>query len=146
MSRIAATDHLDACDGDVPVLPDLDALFARYATRYMAGDAGAVADLYGAPCLAIRSGAVIPLADRSAVVEHLEGLMAAYRAAGAAMANIMSIEVLPQGDAALLATVHWDIRTASGSLVRDFRTSYQLAGDVGWRIVSYVNHDFIGLA
>lgn len=41
-------------------------LFERYSDRYMAGDAEAVADMYGAPFLAVRNGVPLHLADRSA--------------------------------------------------------------------------------
>lgn len=120
---------------------DVLAFFKRYAALYMAGDAQAVADIYAAPFLAVRSGKPIHLADRDAVVEHLSGLMMAYKKSGAASADIDGIDLLGQGDSALLATVHWVIRTADGGVVRDFRTSYQLVGWGPWQILSYVNHD-----
>ena len=122
---------------------DFGSYFSRYADRYMAGDVNAIADMYEAPFLAVRGGAAFHLADRAAVVDHLATLMAAYRSAGAAAANIVDVEVLTQGDGAALATVRWDVRSASGELVRDFRTSYQFAGPEPWRIVSYVNHDTV---
>ena len=118
-------------------------LFDRYADRYMAGDADAVADMYIAPFVAVRNGAPIYLADRHAVVEHLASLMAAYARSGAAAAKIKDIALLEQGDSATLVTVHWNVRSATGEMIRDFRTSYQLVGRPS-RIVSYVNHDGVG--
>lgn len=120
---------------------DVLAFFQRYAALYMAGNAEAVADIYAAPFLAVRSGKAIHLYDRDAVVEHLSGLMTAYRNSGAASADVDSLDVLEQGDNALLATVHWVIRTADRGVVRDFHTSYQLVGRNPWQILSYVNHD-----
>jgi ketosteroid isomerase-like protein len=117
-------------------------LFERYADRYMAGDADAVADMYSAPFLAVRNGTPIYLADRPSVVEHLAGLMTAYARSGAAVAQIADIDLLEQGDGATLVTVHWNVRSASGEMIRDFRTSYQLAGRPS-KIVSYVNHDIV---
>lgn len=122
---------------------DVSSIFDRYAERYMAGDAEAVADMYTAPFTAIRSGVPIHLPDRAAVVEHLAGLMTAYRAAGAARAEVASIDVLAQGDRAQAATVHWHVRSADGAMIRDFRTTYQMVGPDPWRIVSYVNHDVV---
>lgn len=122
---------------------DLSAFFDRYAERYMASDAEAVADMCDAPFMAVRSGTPIHLADRAAVVEHLSGLMAAYRQAGAAKAEIAGIEVLGQGNRAQAGTVHWHVRSADGGMIRDFRTTYQLVGPDPWRIVSYVNHDLV---
>lgn len=89
----------------------------------------------------MRSGTPIYLPDRAAVVEHLSGLMAAYRQAGAAKAEIARIDLLGQGNRAHAATVHWQIRSADGTMIRDLRTTYQLVGPDPWRVVSYVNHD-----
>lgn len=122
---------------------DLRSFFAHYADRYMARDVDAVTDLYDAPFLAVRGGSAIHLGDRVAVAEHLTGLMDAYRKAGAAQAEIIDLDVLEQGDGAALATVRWNVLSAAGDLIRDFRTSYQLVGPEPWRIVSYVNHDAV---
>lgn len=67
--------------------------------------------------------------------------MAAYQSAGAASATIVEIDVLEQGGGAALATVHWRVVAKDGTVVRDFRTSYQLVAADPWRILSYVNHD-----
>ncbi len=122
---------------------EIAALLGRYAEAYMAGDADWVAGVYDAPFLAVRGGQPIHLADRAAVVEHVGTLMAAYRAAGAARADIAGLDVLEQGDSAALATVRWNVRAADGTLIRDFRSSYQFVGPDPWRIVSYVNHDTV---
>ena len=120
---------------------DVEAYFRRYAELYMAAEAEAVADLCEVPFLAVRGGTAIHLPDRAALVEHLAGLMAAYRRSGATAANIVEMTDLPQGDGASFVTVHWDVRAADGAQVRDFRSSYQLVGRDAALIVSYVNHD-----
>ncbi|MES2208621.1 MAG: DUF4440 domain-containing protein [Chloroflexota bacterium] len=120
---------------------ELGSFFERYAERYMAGDAEAIADMCEAPFLAVRSGKAFHLPDREAVVGHLATNMTAYRSAGAASADIADIDVQEQGSEAVLATVHWHVRGPDGTMVRDFRTSYQLVVADPWRIVSYVNHD-----
>lgn len=124
---------------------DVERFFLEYARRYMAGDAEAVAtDQYSAPFLAVREGRAIALPDRAAIVEHLAGLMAAYRRAGATAAEIVELDVRAQGDAAALVTVHWNVLGADRQLVRDFRTSYQFVSRPAPRVVSYVNHDVVG--
>ena len=122
---------------------DLVPFFRRYAALYMAGDADAVADLCETPFLAVRMGKTNHLSDRAALVDHLTGLMTAYRSAGAAVAEIVDLDPLPQGDRAALVTVHWNVRAADGTMIRDFRTSYQLVAEP-WRILGYVNHDTLG--
>jgi hypothetical protein len=119
----------------------LGPFFDRYAERYMAGDAEAIADMCEAPFLAVRSGTAFHLGDREAVVGHLANNMTAYQSAGAASADIVDIDILEQGTDAVLATVHWHVRAPDGTIVRDFRTSYQLVAADPWQILSYVNHD-----
>ena len=120
---------------------DLGSFFYRYAELYMAGDADAVVDLCEVPFLAVRSGATYHLLDRQAVLEHFAHNMAGYRSAGAAAADVVDIETQEQGTEAVIATVHWHVRAADGSIVRDFHTSYQRIVADPWRIISYVNHD-----
>ena len=126
-----------------PARRDLHAFFRGYAGLLLAGDAEAVADLAEAPFVAVRGGSPVHLADRKALVDHLSALMKGFIDAGAAHADILDIQAVAQGDAALMATVHWAIRASDGKPIRDFRTSYQLVGDREWRIVSYVNHDML---
>jgi hypothetical protein len=122
-------------------MSELAAFFSEYAERYMASDLDAIDAVYEAPLLAVREGRAIHLPDRAAVREHLTELMAAYSAAGAARADIAELDVVPLGESVALATVRWQVLEASGTLLRDFKSTYQLLrGDEGWRILSYVNH------
>lgn len=107
----------------------------------MASDAETVADMCEIPFLAVRSGEAFHLLDREAIVGHFAANMLAYRSAGAAAADIVDIDVHEQGTEAVLATVHWHVRAPDGTMIRDFRTSYQLVAANSWRILSYVNHD-----
>jgi hypothetical protein len=67
--------------------------------------------------------------------------MAAYAASGAAVAEAAEIDVTPQGNRAAAVTVRWRVRAGDGTLLRDFRTTYQFVGPDPWRVVTYVNHD-----
>lgn len=122
---------------------EIRSFFAHYAERYMAFDVDAVAALYEAPFLAVREGRPIHLPDAEAVRQHLVGLMAAYRDAGAAEAAIADLHSVSLGRSSALVTVRWHARAADGSLLRDFFTSYQLlrSGDGSWLILGYVYHD-----
>lgn len=120
---------------------NLAPVFEEYARRYMAGDAGWVAELYDAPFIAVRDGQAIHLGDRASVEAHVAELMAGYRHSGAARADIAALDVLEQGDGAALVTVHWQVRADDERLIRDFRTSYQVVARPTVRVVSYVNHD-----
>jgi len=121
---------------------ELDDFFAHYAERYMASDVEAVGALYEAPLVALRDGRAIHLPDRAAVDEHLGEVMAAYARSGAARADVAELDVVPLGHSSAMATVHWLVRDADGSVLKDFRTTYHLIRAEGsWRILSYTNHD-----
>ncbi|MDP8956562.1 MAG: nuclear transport factor 2 family protein [Actinomycetota bacterium] len=123
-------------------MADLRKFFAAYAERYMASDVDAVAAMCEAPLLAVREGRAIHLGNRSAVQGHLAELMRAYRSTGAARADIAELDVVPLGNSGAVTTVRWHVVDEAGTLLRDFRTTYQLLrGDDGWRILSYTNHD-----
>jgi len=123
-------------------MSDLELFFARYAERYMAADVDAVSAMYEAPLLALREGRAIHLADRTAVRAHLADVMAGYRRSGAARADIAALDVVPLGTSSVYATVRWQVRDASGGLLKDFRTTYHLIRVAEhWRILSYTNHD-----
>ena len=123
-------------------MSEFDSFFSSYAERYMASDVDAISAHYEAPLVAVRDGRVIHLADRGAVREHLIELMAAYQNVGAARADIAEIDVLSLGKSSAMVTVRWQVRDATGGLVRDFRTTYHLIRvDGALRILSYTNHD-----
>lgn len=117
---------------------ELDSFFSHYAERYMASDVDAISAVYEAPLLAVREGRAIHLSDRAAVRGHLTELMAAYQSAGAARADIAELDVMSLGKSSATVTVRWHVLDATGSLVRDFRTTYHiLRVDGEWRILSY---------
>jgi len=120
----------------------LDDYVADYAQRYMASDADAIATLCEVPLLAVRDGRAIHLEDATAVRDHFASLMAAYAKAGAARAEVASLDVRELGSSSAIATVRWHVLDAAGGPLRDFSTTYHLLRDGNsWRILSYTNHD-----
>lgn len=123
-------------------MEDVTDFFARYAEHYMESDVDAISALYEAPFLAVRDGSAIHLSDRKAVRDHLAQLMDEYQRAGAKRADIAGVDVVALGKSSQNVTVHWHVTGASGEVLKDFRTTYQLLRDgTGWRILSYANHD-----
>jgi hypothetical protein len=122
---------------------EFDTFFSHHAERYMASEVDAISAVYEAPLLGVREGCAIHhLSDRDAVRGHLTELMAAYQDAGAARADIAELDVVSLGESSAMVTVRWQVLDATGSLVRDFRTTYHiLRVDAEWRILSYTNHD-----
>ena len=108
----------------------------------MASDVDAISAVYEAPLLAVREGRAIHLPDRTAVRDHLAELMEAYEKVGAARADIAEVNVVPLGKSSATATVRRHVLDTTGTLLRDFRSTYHLLrADGTWRILSYTNHD-----
>lgn len=123
-------------------MSEFNTFFSAYAEKYMASDVDSISALYEAPLTAVREGRVIHLSDRTAVRDHLAELMAAYQDAGAVRADIAQIDEMNLGKSSAVVTVRWHVHDATGSLLRDFRTTYHLIrADGAWRILSYTNHD-----
>jgi hypothetical protein len=128
---------IPAVASDTP--PDL---VEAYGARYAAGDADGIADLCEAPLVAVRDGEVVHLPDRAAVVAHFQGLIDGYRGSGAASFGLDSVRVQPLGERSCVTTAAWRVLDTDGQLLRERVTSYHLvAGEAGWRVLSYINHD-----
>ena len=119
----------------------VEALILEYTRRYIAADVDGVTELCETPFLAIREGRAIHLSDRDAVHEHYARHINAYRAAGYASFAPVELDVRHLGDQAAFVTVRWHALDAANHVVRDSLTTYHvLAGEGGWRFLSYTNH------
>lgn len=117
------------------------AFFEHYAGRYEAHDADGVADRCEVPFLAVRGGVALHLGDREAVAGHFSGIFTVYRGLGVTTWSAVAIDSRGAGPHAAFATVHWHAMGADGSVVRDNAATYHLlAGDDGWRMLSYTFH------
>ena len=124
-----------------PMASPVDALIFEYTRRYVAGDADGVSELCETPFLAIREGRRIHLSDPDAVREHFAQHISAYRAAGYASFAPIALQVRHLGDRAAFVTVRWHALDGANHVVRDSFTTYHvIAGENGWRFLSYTNH------
>lgn len=116
--------------------------FANFAKCYDDFNHERLAQFYFAPTLMVKNGSVVTLPTSSDVLNHLESLLASYREHGYKKGNVTGIDVQVLGDWSTLVTVHWIIDHTNGSILRDFRSSYNLfLYDGDWRILATTNHD-----
>lgn len=116
--------------------------FANFAKCYDDFDYERLAQFYFAPTLMVKNGSVVTLSTSSDVLVHLKSLLSSYREHGYKTGNVAGIEVQIMGDWSALVTVHWIIDHINGSILRDFKSSYNLFKDIGdWRILATTNHD-----
>ncbi len=119
--------------------------FANFAKCYDDFDHERLAQFYFAPTLMVKNGSVVSLATSNDVLDHLKTLLASYREHGYKKGNVADLEVQVLGDWGAFVTVHWIIDHADGSVMRDFKSSYNLFKQNGnWRILSTTNHDIQG--
>ena len=116
--------------------------FANFAKCYDNFDHERLAQFYFAPTLMVKNGSVVTLSTSSDVLAHLKNLLSSYREHGYKKGNVAGIEVQIMGDWSTLVTVHWIIDHTNGSIMRDFKSSYNLFKHNGdWRILTTTNHD-----
>jgi hypothetical protein len=71
-----------------------------------------------------------------------ETLLASYREHGYKKGNLAGLEVQTLGHWGVFVTVHWIIDHVNGSILRDFKSSYNLYKlEDNWRILVTTNHD-----
>lgn len=116
--------------------------FADYAKCYDDFDHARLAHFYFAPTLMVKNGTVVTLNTSADILTHLKTLLASYREHGYKKGNLAGLEVQTMGHWSALVTVHWMIDHVNGSILRDFKSSYNLFkhADI-WQILATTNHD-----
>jgi len=116
--------------------------FARYAKCYDDFDAERLAAYYFAPTLMVKTGSGVTLSTPDGILAHLKMLLASYREHGYQKGNLAGLDVLTQGHWGAVVTVHWVIDHVNGSVLRDFKSSYNLFKPADeWQILVTTNHD-----
>jgi NTF2-like protein (DUF6841) len=116
--------------------------FTKYARCYDDFDHERLARFYFAPTLMVKNGSVLALDTDSDIITHLKTLLAFYREHGYKKGNLVGLEVQPMGHWGAFVTVHWIIDHVNGSILRDFKSSYNLfKQEHNWLILATTNHD-----
>ena len=116
--------------------------FANYAKCYDDFDHERLVHFYFAPTLMVKNGSVVTLATSSDIRAHLKTLLASYREHGYKKGNLAGVEMQMMGYWGAFITVHWIIDHVNGSILRDFKSSYNLfKNEDNWQILTTTNHD-----
>jgi uncharacterized protein (TIGR02246 family) len=107
-----------------------------------AGDAAALARLFGPPTLVVHRRGGRILADRAAVEKALAGVVARWAAQGIARHEACAVRIDTLGHD--FAEIHllWDLRDCTGAPLKAPQSSYILrrAEDGGWRLAVLLEH------
>jgi hypothetical protein len=103
---------------------------ARIATRYLV------------PGVAVRGdGSIRSLQSREEVERFFQGAVDGYRRDGCRDIRFTGLEVVPMGGQSVLGTVTWELLREDGSVLRQWRQSYNLVrGENGWQILASTYH------
>lgn len=117
--------------------------FDRFAAAFATFDGEQVADLFGAPVVALRSdGSLIALPSRGDVVRYYQAALDNYHRDGCRSCRWSELTVTAMGSGALLAAVTWDLLKPDATVVTRWRQSYGLSlfGEAGPKTVFAVSH------
>jgi hypothetical protein len=102
-------------------------LLEKYRIAFDAADAEKIADCYHAPSVTVRGDGSFHLFDqRENVVEFMGAVARQYHDEGMANGVYSNIEIQMIGSACALVTVDWALMKDDGSMLRQWRNSYNV--------------------
>ena len=102
-------------------------LLERYTTAFDAADADGITECYHAPCLTIRAdGSFHLFEDRDSIGQFFANVVKTYHDEGMESGTYSNLEIHPIGTKCALATMDWKMQRADGSVIREWRQSYNV--------------------
>ena len=114
----------------------------QYTAAFEAIDGNRIAALYYIPTLTMRGdGSIHCLQSREELARFFQGVADSYYQEGYRGGSFENLQVTPIGGRSALATLDWQMRRADGSLIREWRQSYNLVRIAGgWQILVSTFH------
>ncbi len=116
--------------------------FKHYAEASEAIDGKRIAALYYMPTLTMRGdGSIHCLQSREELARFFQSVVDTYYRDGYRGGGFKNLQVIPIGGRSALATMDWEMRRADGSLIREWRQSYNVVRfAAGWQILVSTFH------
>jgi hypothetical protein len=121
---------------------EIRGFFEKYTKAFETFDGNRIAALYHIPAVTMRGDASIHcLQSREEVARFFQGVADTYFKEGAHSGPFTNLQVVPIGERSALATMDWEMRRGDGSLIRQWRQSYNVVrvGDK-WQILVSTFH------
>jgi hypothetical protein len=101
-----------------------------------------IAALYFAPGIALRGdGSIQCLQSRADIERFFQTAVDAYRRDGCRGIRFKDLDVVPLGGRSALGTVSWELLREDGTVLRQWRQSYNLARvEHGWQVFASTYH------
>jgi hypothetical protein len=121
---------------------EIQGFFEEYSKAFEAIDGNRIAALYYMPTVTMRGDASIHcLQSREELARFFQGVADTYYKDGFRNGGFGNLEVVPIGERSALATMDWKLRRGDGSVIREWRQSYNVVRvGVGWQILVSTFH------
>jgi ketosteroid isomerase-like protein len=121
---------------------EVTAFLKEYDKAFTSFDGNQIAALYCIPTITMRGdGSIHSFQSRDEIARFFQGVADIYQAEGGKGGTMHDLEVVPIGERSALATVTWKNLRADGSVVRQWRQSYNVVRfREGWRILAATFH------
>jgi hypothetical protein len=121
---------------------EVQAFFDQYNEAFASIDGNRIASLYHAPTITVRGdGSIHCLRSDEELARFFQGVADTYQRDGYRSSTIHDFEVVAIGQRSALATLTWKMLRGDGSLIRQWRQSYNVVLLAeGWRILVATFH------
>jgi ketosteroid isomerase-like protein len=127
---------------DPALTQEVRGFFEQYTEAFDSIDGNRIAALYCMPTVTMRGdGSIHCLQSREELARFFQGVADTYHRDGYRSGSFKNLQVTPIGARSALATLDWELRRMDGSIIRQWRQSYnvvRVAG--GWRILVSTFH------
>jgi ketosteroid isomerase-like protein len=127
---------------DAALTEEIRGFLEQYMKAWESVDGNRIAALYCVPTVTMRGDASIHcLQSREELARFFQGVADTYYKDGYRGGGFRNLQVVPIGERSALATMDWEQRRGDGSLIREWRQSYNFVR-VGneWRILVSTFH------
>lgn len=127
---------------DTALTEEIRGFFEQYAKAFDSIDGNRIAALYYIPTVTMRGdGSIHCLQSREELARFFQEVADTYHREGYRSGSFKNLQVMPIGARSALATMNWELRRADGSVIREWRQSYNvIRGPGGWRILVSTFH------
>lgn len=124
------------------LIAEVRSLYTAYADAFHARSGTQVADFFYTPCMSMRGDASIHSFQTPAeTARFFQGVTDTYYEEGLRRSEFQNLQVIRIGGRSLLASMDWIFYRGDGTLLKQWRQSYNLVRvDGRWKIVMSTFH------
>jgi hypothetical protein len=127
---------------DAALSEEVRGFFEQYTKAFDSIDGNRIAALYYIPTVTMRGdGSIHCLQSRAELSRFFQSVADTYARDGYRSGSFKNLQAVPIGGRSALATMDWELRRGDGSIIREWRQSYNLVRvDSVWQILVSTFH------